>query len=67
MSTVPRSDSALHYLEGLNKLEAARGAITAILLGHWEADPDVTWGIQDLLLEAEASFRWARLTSKKAA
>lgn len=69
MPTVPRpsSDSQRHYLHGLDLLEAARGAITAVLLGHWEADPDVTWGIQDLILEAEASFRWSRLTSEKAA
>lgn len=64
--TVP-ADSQRHYLAALDKLEAARGAITAVLLGHWEGDPDTMWGIQDLILEAEASFRWSRLTSKKAA
>lgn len=69
MPTVPRpsTDAQRHYLHGLDLLGAARGAIDAVLLGHWEAEPDVTWGIQDLVYEAEAAFRRSRLTGKKAA
>lgn len=62
------SDSQLLYLEGLNKLEAIRRVIDAIVGGEWDGgDPDLTFEIADLAYEAFDRFRRAKLAERRAA
>lgn len=67
MNVHPPSDSYAYRLDALARLAAARSVVDAVLIGHWDADPDILDLVATLVTQAADSSRWAAAAGCRAA